>query len=75
MLPEEVRATHFEEEVEQLDKRLSAQEKAAEVVGLLNLMHDLQDVGRSLAPRSAAPSKASRLSSQRFRGDPQRVHR
>lgn len=76
MLPDEVRALHFEEEVNQLSKCLAVEQKKAEVVSLLNLMYDLRDLAPSVAPRSAAPSKASRASSPRiYRAQPLRTRR
>jgi hypothetical protein len=76
MLPDEVRALHFEQEVDRLDKDLSIEKKKAAVVRDMSILLDLQDVGRSVALRSTAPAKGGRASTPRIHhGEPQRTRR
>ncbi len=76
MLPDEVRALHFEVEVDRLDRHLTVEKKRAAVVADMSILLDLEDVERSVALRATAPSKASRASTPRIhRGDPQRTRR
>jgi hypothetical protein len=74
MLPDEVRALHFEEEVDRLDKHLTVEKQRAAVVRDMSILLDLEDVGRSVALRSTAKSKASSASSSRIlRGEAHRT--
>jgi hypothetical protein len=76
MLPDELRNVYFEQEVAQLSRDLSTEKKKAAITRDMSILLDLEDVGRSVALRSTASSKASLASSPRvFRGEPQGTRR
>jgi hypothetical protein len=75
MLPDEVRALHFEAEVDRLDEHLSVEKQRAAIVRDMSILLDLEDVGRSVALRSTAKSKASSTSRSRIHREPQRTRR
>jgi hypothetical protein len=73
MLPEEIRALHFDAEVDRIDKHLCVEKKGAAIVADMRILLDLEDVARSVALCSTAKPKASRASTPRIhRREPQR---
>jgi hypothetical protein len=48
LLPDELRAVGFEEELAEEERRQKNEGKKAEIVSLLNLMHDLRDLDKQL---------------------------
>ena len=65
MLPDEVRALHFEEDLADFSRRLSTEQKKANVARDMSILLDLKDLALDKALRATAPSKASTASTPR----------